>query len=203
MARLLMDGMEYMAREYGREFCNSPDAKCAFIARSEKRIENQAGKFAAAVQRKTGAHLITIDMAQKAAEGKSPLTAVYEELCLLAQKEGIEIPDDQSRSDAAKILSRRLCVAPAEGTVPVPIIYFKHFQCCKLTVSVQGISEYAFLRELPCRLVISSNMEIIETEKTFIPIGIASLLAPLVDQITVERDVPYRSNEVSKACSDI
>lgn len=201
MLQLLLDSMNFESKVYSKAFCNSPDAKCAFIARDEKRIENQAQNFAEAIQRKTGAHLLTIDVAQYAAKEKTPLTAVYEELCLLASREGIAIPaDKQSRALAVKEMSKMLSMPATEEIAPTPIVYFKHFQYCILPVRTKGIAEYLFLRELPCKLVISANMGIIEIEKSIVPIGSASILSPVLHQITIENDVPFRSYELSKAC---
>ena len=199
--KILKKHMEFNAELYNNAFCENVDSKCALVARDEQRLAETKEKFIEAVGRKTGAHIVRIDMAQMAAEGKTPKQAVIEALHALAKREGISLVEANGDAKDIDTVYRDLCTERIGNTVPTPLVCIDHFQCCTKTVSLQNRAPYVFLRTLKCRLLLSANMDIVDIDSFFVPPGEESILSPQCETLSIEGDVPYGVHQIDEACA--
>lgn len=196
---LLKNSISFDIRRFVKAFTLDPEGKCAFVARDEKKMEELSEKFATSIARMTNSHLVFVDMASAVKKGKKPTEAILNALQVIAEKNNIAHSDKYSIIESIKDLCRLLTIKDTSGRVIPPVILFTHFQCYTLTVGASNIAEYAFLREIPCRLVISSNMELGEIEQSIDGMRV-SYLSLMTKTITIKGDQPYRSSEAQEAC---
>lgn len=196
--RLKRNYLDYNAR-YPMHFL-AGTKKCVFVGRNQTMMGLIARSFCKDAIEGKNAIRIEFDLLDAIREGLSLKQLMIQKLERICRDESQKIPA-RGANDSDYIIGLLDALEVNQSKDRKVILLFLNFQMCVHIIEHGNTPEFIFLREMRNCLVFVSTISMLDLETA---LGIAykgnSVLAPCVDMLSLEGDVPFKLSEIQEAC---